>query len=234
MRHEEYSPRHDLADRLRNRFDVESYDVYEFHGDNNGDPDAGASDDQTSVSGAAGASTSLPDCAPDDPACHRPEIFQMYGGYPYFNPAMPPGYPAGPAAEPDKMGGEDGFGWQPAPPVLGGGGYGGQPRGVFNRIRNHFRALGGQPQPPYGGGGMPGIGQPQPPGMGMGQQQPPPFGPASWQRWQQVHPGSQYSDYMGWWQQNGVNGATINGEVSFGGEGSLGDEDLCGGFDMKG
>ena len=34
--------------------------------------------------------------------------------------------------------------------------------------------------------------------------------------------------------QFGSQGATINGEVSFGGEGSLGDEDLCGGFDMRG
>ena len=89
----------------------------------------------------------------------------------------------------------------------------------------------GQPQPPMGGGygGQPfgqGIGQP-------GAPQPPQTGLNSWQRWQQVHPGSSYQDYQNWWNQFGQSGATINGE-SFGGEGSLGDEDLCGGFSMQG
>ena len=226
MRHEEYSPRWDLADRLRNRFDTESYDVYEFHGDNNGDPDSGASDDQTSVSGAAGASTSLPDCAPEDPACHPHRAFQSYG-YPGYGPSVPPGYPHGPFVEPD-MGYEGGY--RPPPPGGYGGGYRPQsPRGVFDRLRHHFRNMTGQPQPPYGGQQFgQGIGQP-------GAPQPPQTGLNSWQRWQQVHPGSSYQDYQNWVQQNGAQGATINGEgVQFGGEGSLGDEDLCGGFDMRG
>lgn len=229
MRHEEYSPRWDLADRQRNRFDVESYDVYEFHGDNNGDPDSGASDDQTSVSGAAGASTSLPDCAPEDPACHPHRAFQSYG-YPGYGPSVPPGYPHGPFVEPDM-----GYEGRPPPPGGYGGGYQPQPpRGVFDRLRHHFRNMTGQPQPPMGGGyggqqfGQ-GIGQP-------GAPQPPQTGLNSFQRWVQVHgmsPTAQ-SDYQGWWAQYGSQGATINGESSFGGEGSLGDEDLCGGFSMQG
>ena len=278
MRHEEYSPRWDLADRLRNRFDTESYDVYEFHGDNNGDPDSGASDDQTSVSGAAGASTSLPDCAPEDPACHPHRAFQSYG-YPGYGPSVPPGYPHGPFVEPDM--GVDDFGYIPPPLGRGQGGF-------MNRLHHHFRNMIGQPQPPYGGQQFgQGIGQPQPPyggqqfGRGIGQpgappppvmgwedprhfhregwrgdyhhqggfpgQPAPPIGAGappppggggytqSWQRWQQVHPGSSYQDYQNWVQQYGAQGATINGEgVQFGGEGSLGDEDLCGGFDMRG
>ena len=255
MRHEEYSPRWDLADRLRNRFD------------NNRDPDSGASDDQTSVSGAAGASTSLPDCAPEDPACHPHRAFQSYG-YPGYGPSVPPGYPHGPFVEPDM-----GYEGRPPPPGGYGGGYRPQsPRGVFDRLRHHFRNMTGQPQPPYGGQQFgQGIGQPgapPPPVMGwedprhfhregwrgdyhhqggfpgqpappIGAGAPPPPGGGgymqSWQRWQQVHPGSSYQDYQNWVQQYGAQGATINGEgVQFGGEGSLGDEDLCGGFDMRG
>ena len=229
MRHEEYSPRWDLADRLRNRHDVESFDVYEFHGDNNGDPDSGASDDQTSVSGAAGASVSLPDCAPEDEACHPHRTFQSYG-YPGYGPSVPPGYPHGPFVEPDM-----GYEGRPPPPGGYGGGYQPQPpRGVFDRLRHHL-GMGGQ-------GGQ-GYGQQQQPfqmmGQGIGQPgapQPPQTGLNSFQRWVQVHgmsPTAQ-SDYQGWWAQYGSQGATINGESSFGGEGSLGDEDLCGGFSMQG
>jgi len=227
-----YSPRWDLADRLRNRFDVESYDVYEFHGDNNGDPDSGASDDQTSVSGAAGASQSLPDCAPEDEACHPHRAFQSYP-YPGYGPSVPPGYPHGPFVEPD-------MGWEPAPPPSYGGGGGYQHRdhrdrgGFFDRFRRRF---GGQPAAPYGGGygGQPGA-PPPPMGMGgIGQPAPPPqMGMNSWARWQQIHPGSSYQDYQNWWNQYGSQGASINGEVQFGGEGGLGDEDLCGGFDLHG
>jgi hypothetical protein len=225
MRHEEYSPRWDLADRLRNRFDVESYDVYEFHGDNNGDPDSGASDDQTSVSGAAGASIALPDCAPEDEACHPHRAFQSYR-YPGYGPSVPPGYPHGPFVEPDM--GADSFGYIPPPPP---GGYRPPPpSGFINRIHHHLRnMMGGQPQPPYEQQNpFQGIGQP-------GAPQPPQTGLNSFQRWIQVHGMSPTarSDYQGWWQQYGAQGATINGE-SFGGEGSLGDEDLVGGFDMRG
>ena len=225
----EYSPRWDLADRLRNRHDVESFDVYEFHGDNNGDPDSGASDDQTSVSGAAGASVSLPDCAPEDEACHPHRTFQSYG-YPGYGPSVPPGYPHGPFVEPDM--GNDGMGYI-APPVVGG--YAGRPApptGFMGRLRHHLGMGGG------GGGGLGGYGGQQF-GQGIGQPgapQPPQTGLNSFQRWVQVHgmsPTAQ-SDYQGWWAQYGSQGATINGESSFGGEGSLGDEDLCGGFSMQG
>ena len=34
----------------------------------------------------------------------------------------------------------------------------------------------------------------------------------SWERWQQVHPGTAYADYQGWYAQNAASGATINGE----------------------
>ena len=34
----------------------------------------------------------------------------------------------------------------------------------------------------------------------------------SWERWQQVHPGTTYADYQGWYAQNAASGATINGE----------------------
>ena len=205
----------DLADRLRNRHDVESFDVYEFHGDNNGDPDSGASDDQTSVSGAAGASVSLPDCAPEDEACHPHRTFQSYG-YPGYGPSVPPGYPHGPFVEPDM--GHEGY----VPPPQEGGYRPPPPRGgVFDRVRRHLRGLaGGQPQAPYEGG-----------------QQPPAARMNSWQRWQQVHAGQSNNtigDYAAWWNAYGSQGATINGESSFGGEGSLGDEDLCGGFSMQG
>jgi hypothetical protein len=234
MRHEEYSPRWDLADRLRNRFDVESYDVYEFHGDNNGDPDSGASDDQTSVSGAAGASTSLPDCAPEDETCHPHRQFQSYA-YPGYGPSVPPGYPHGPFVEPDM--GTDGFGYIPPPQMGGfqGGGYPPPPGGgVFDRLHHHFRRMmGQQPQAPYGGGmGGQQFGQPGAPGAPP----PPTTGLNSFQRWVQIHGMSPTarSDYQNWWQQYGAQGATINGDVQFGGEGSLGDEDLCGGFDMRG
>lgn len=233
----DYSPRHDLADRLRNRFDVESYDVYEFHGDNTGNPDSGASDDQTSVSGAAGASTSLPDCAPDDPACHPHRVFQSFQGYPGYGPSVPPGYPHGPFVEPDM--GTDGFGYIPPPPAPGG--YRPPPpSGVFGRIQHHLRALGGgfgggggggggyqPPAPPYGGGApFQGIGQP-------GVPPPPQTSMNSFQRWIQVHGMSPtaHQDWINWWNQFGQSGATINGEgSSFGDDGS----DLCGGFDMKG
>ena len=90
--------------------------------------------------------------------------------------------------------------------------------------------MGQPPLSPQGGmfqGINQGIGQP-------GAPPPPQTGLNSWQRWQQVHPGTPYSDYRNWWNQFGAQGATINGEVSFGGEGSLGDEDLCGGFSMQG
>jgi peptidoglycan hydrolase-like protein with peptidoglycan-binding domain len=38
----------------------------------------------------------------------------------------------------------------------------------------------------------------------------------SWARWQELHPGTPYSDYQNWWSQYGVNGAQINGEISEG------------------
>lgn len=37
----------------------------------------------------------------------------------------------------------------------------------------------------------------------------------SWERWQQVHPGSSRADYDGWYAQNAASGATINGEFGF-------------------
>jgi hypothetical protein len=74
------------------------------------------------------------------------------------------------------------------------------------------------------------MGQPQPPG-GLAYMK-------SWERWQQVHANrgdNTWTHYQQW--LNGVGQdphAVINGEASFGSEGSLGDEDLCGGFDMRG
>lgn len=241
MRHEEYNPRHDLADRLRNRFDTESYDVYEFHGDNNGDPDSGASDDQTSVSGAAGASTSLPDCAPEDPACHPHRAFQSYG-YPGYGPSVPPGYPHGPFVEPDM-----GYEGRPPPPGGYGGGYQPQPpRGVFDRLRHHFRNMTGQPQPPYGGQPFgQGIGQPGAPQPPQGGRPGPGWVSAdgtpwnkSWEKWQIVHQNrgdNTFTHYAQWRDSVGQDpNADIHGDVSFGDEEGLGDEDLCGGFSMQG
>jgi hypothetical protein len=127
-----------------------------------------------------------------------------------------------------------GYEGRPPPPGGYGGGYQPQPpRGVFDRLRHHFRNMTGQPQPPMGGGyggqqfGQ-GIGQP-------GAPQPPQTGLNSFQRWIQIHGNSPTArqDYQNWWHQYGMSGATINGE-SFGGEGNLGDEDLVGGFDMRG
>ena len=229
MRHEEYSPRWDLADRLRNRHDVESFDVYEFHGDNNGDPDSGASDDQTSVSGAAGASVSLPDCAPEDEACHPQRGFQSFP-YVGFGPSVPPGYPHGPFVEPDM-----GYDGAPPPP----GGYGRpQPPGGYGGY--------GRPQPPRGGfiNRLLGRGQPQAPGgyrpdapgfqgaQGGVSADGTPYD-KSWEKWQIVHRGrgdDTWTHYTQW--RDGVGQqpwATINGEGDF-----PGDEDLCGGFDMRG
>lgn len=208
MRHfyRQYSPAWDLANRRRNRFDVESYDVYEFHGDNNGDPDSGASDDQTSVSGAAGASVSLPDCAPDDPACHPHSAFKSFP-YPGYGPSVPPGYPHGPFVDPE-------MGYDGAPP----------PPGAY-----------GRPEAPRGYGGRPGaprerrgiverlLGRPASP-----QQRGPELN--TWERWRQIHPDSSLNDYLGWQNMYGQYGASINGES----DDSLGDADLCGGLDMRG
>ncbi len=38
---------------------------------------------------------------------------------------------------------------------------------------------------------------------------PTPGGHNSWQRWQQIHPGTPYSDYQNWWNQYGQSGGTI-------------------------
>jgi hypothetical protein len=226
MHHREYSPAWDLADRQRNRFDVESFDVYEFHGDNNGDPDNGSSDDQTSVSGAAGASVSLPDCAPDDPACHPHRAFQSFQ-YPGYGPSVPPGYPHGPFVEPD-------MGFDGAPPPPGGygrpqapGGYGGYspppPRGgFFGRIG---RALGRPPAP----GGY----RPDAPGFAGGRSADGTPYMKSWERWQVVHRDrgdNTWEHYTQW--RDGVGqqpNATINGEGDF-----PGDMDLCGGLGLRG
>jgi hypothetical protein len=47
---------------------------------------------------------------------------------------------------------------------------------------------------------------------------PPPIALNSWERWEQIHPGTPYQDYVNWFFQYGANGASINGD--FGGEGS--------------
>jgi peptidoglycan hydrolase-like protein with peptidoglycan-binding domain len=76
------------------------------------------------------------------------------------------------------------------------GGYrGGLPQGGFPQ--------GGFPQ---GGFPHPGVAQPGMPGGG---------GMNTWARWQQVHPGTPYSDYQNWFQQYGQTGATINGEMGY-------------------
>src|ERR1700722_8448579 len=76
-----------------------------------------------------------------------------------------------------------------------------------------------RPCPPgqaiYGGAG---VCRPLPP-LVQGQQGPvtpqqatmSPTSLNSWARWQQVHPGSPYSAYQGWWSQYGQGGGTING-----------------------
>ncbi|MFI5299722.1 MAG: hypothetical protein ACHREM_16675 [Polyangiales bacterium] len=232
--HRGYSPAWDLADRQRNRFDVESYDVYEFHGDNNGDPDSGASDDQTSVSGAAGASVSMPDCAPDDPACHPHRAFQSFQ-YPGYGPSVPPGYPHGPFVEPDM-----GYDGAPPPP----GGYGGRPQGPGG----YGGGYGGRPGAPRGGivealrrgfGGRPNAPQSGIPGPGWVSADGTPWN-KSWEKWQMVHQNrgdNTFTNYTQW--RDGVGqdpNADIHGDVSFGDEdlGDLGGMDLCGGLDMRG
>lgn len=101
--------------------------------------------------------------------------------------APPPPAVAPPAAE---------MGWEwhdrrPEPP--NGGGYPGQ-----WRRGQQFGQMPGQPAPPMG---MQGIGQPAPPQLLN-----------TWARWQQVHPGTPYSDYSNWYNQYGRSGGSINGE----------------------
>jgi hypothetical protein len=55
--------------------------------------------------------------------------------------------------------------------------------------------------------------RPDPPNEMM--RPPPPNALNSWERWQQIHPGTPYQDYMNWVFQYGLNGAQINGEGSW-------------------
>ena len=44
---------------------------------------------------------------------------------------------------------------------------------------------------------------------------PPPTALNSWERWEQIHPGTPYQDYVNWFFQYGAGGAQINGEGSW-------------------
>lgn len=75
----------------------------------------------------------------------------------------------------------------------------------------------GRPNPPTGFQGRPAWGIGNSWNMGIGQQGRPGAptsarGLNTWARWQQVHPGTPYSDYQNWYQQYGSSGAQINGE----------------------
>ena len=89
-------------------------------------------------------------------------------------------------------------------------------RAEWNRRHNlgYQRPIPGYPvPPPITQPAPPMLGMPAPPvGIGQPGAPPPPRGKNSWRRWQEIHPGTPYSDYQNWWNQYGASGAQINGD----------------------
>lgn len=74
---------------------------------------------------------------------------------------------------------------------------------------------GGYAPPPYAGISMPGAvptGGPSALGGLPGGYLARPGPMNSWARWQLVHPGVSYQDYVNWWNMYGAAGASINGD----------------------
>ena len=120
-----------------------------------------------------------------------------------------------PAVSPVDVAAHGDFGYvaPPPPPIphpsmpgfMGAGGGGYMP--VIPPQREGWRH---RPAPPTPQGFLGGI-QQQLQGI-PGVPNPPITGLNSWERWQQVHPGTPRSDYDNWWAQYGHAGATINGD----------------------